>query len=173
MGGFGPPYFSVMFDLFDINYHEVATERWGLELTEPNEEGWCQGLCPFHPDTSPSFGFNINSGAFNCFAGCGSGSFAMMVERLGDSLEEITAYYAQSDVESIKRLTEHVVTPESKDTSVNTANYNISKWAYEQRKNQTKKYNEIEDTLEQFDWLVRTSPMDAVKFSESIISHDS
>lgn len=159
-----------MFDFYEIDYWEVATQRWGLELTEPNEEGWCQGLCPFHHDTSPSFGFNINSGAYNCFAGCGSGNFAMMVEKLGDSLEDIISIYKVEDVNSLKELTTHVITKTSKKDSLNCANYNISKWAYEQREKQTKTFGEIENILEQFDWLLRISPLEAISFSESIIN---
>lgn len=38
--------------------------------------------CPFHDDTRPSFGVNIETGLYNCF-GCGaSGTFAQLVQRL-------------------------------------------------------------------------------------------
>jgi len=39
----------------------------------PNGSGWVQGLCPFHHDTNPSFGFNVRTGKWHCFA-CGAGS---------------------------------------------------------------------------------------------------
>ena len=32
---------------------------------------WSMILCPFHDDTNPSLGINLNIGCFNCFA-CGT-----------------------------------------------------------------------------------------------------
>ena len=33
------------------------------------------GLCPFHEDKNPSFSFNIETGNWKCFAGCGEGGY--------------------------------------------------------------------------------------------------
>ena len=41
----------------------------------PNEDGWLAVKCIFHEDTNPSLGINLKTGAWNCHAGCGSGSF--------------------------------------------------------------------------------------------------
>jgi hypothetical protein len=40
-------------------------KREGDELT---------GLCPFHPDKSPSFSVNLQTGLWKCYAGCGGGN---------------------------------------------------------------------------------------------------
>lgn len=40
--------------------------------------------CPFHDDTHPSFSMNIESGAWICHRGCGSGNIWQLVERTLD-----------------------------------------------------------------------------------------
>jgi hypothetical protein len=43
----------------------------GTELVSRNSDGWTKNVsCPFHPDQNPSFGVNLNTGAFKCLA-CG------------------------------------------------------------------------------------------------------
>ena len=52
-------------------------ESMGVERADgPNAKGWCLGLCPFHGDSRPSFGFNVETGVWKCLAGadCGRGS---------------------------------------------------------------------------------------------------
>ena len=40
------------------------------------------GLCPFHPDTVPSFGINTQGNFWHCFAGCGGGDLAHFYAKL-------------------------------------------------------------------------------------------
>lgn len=45
----------------------------GIERQAPSRTtDWVQGLCPFHADTEPSFGFNTETGRFHCFV-CADG----------------------------------------------------------------------------------------------------
>ncbi len=44
---------------------------------------WVMGLCPFHDDHNPSFGFNTETGRWNCFSGCGNGSWTDFAIRVG------------------------------------------------------------------------------------------
>ena len=44
-----------------------------VKKQKPLPNGWVQGLCPFHNDTHPSFGFNRQTLAWCCFV-CGKGS---------------------------------------------------------------------------------------------------
>jgi len=46
----------------------------GLDKLKPAGKGWMLACCPFHADKTPSFGFNIRTGRWRCFAGCGKGS---------------------------------------------------------------------------------------------------
>lgn len=39
--------------------------------------------CPFHDDRDPSFSVNVEKRVYHCFAGCGSGTFTELAERLG------------------------------------------------------------------------------------------
>ncbi|MBU1950036.1 MAG: hypothetical protein KJ927_15080, partial [Candidatus Eisenbacteria bacterium] len=45
-----------------------------LKQARSSGDGWISALCPFHADTSPSFGFNPQTGQWCCHAGCGKGS---------------------------------------------------------------------------------------------------
>ncbi len=59
------------------------------KMQPPNAEGWTQGLCPFHQDKNPSFGFNTKTGKWKCFAGCGTGSyFDYQMQRNGTVFKE-------------------------------------------------------------------------------------
>jgi len=40
---------------------------------KPSGVGCIRGLCPFHEDHNPSFGVNLKTGAWECFAKCGKG----------------------------------------------------------------------------------------------------
>lgn len=65
---------------------------------KPSGEGHMKGLCPFHEDHAPSFGVDLKTGAWECFAGCGKGgaldylmrqskkSFKEVLIEVGDSL---------------------------------------------------------------------------------------
>jgi len=64
----------------------------------PTTEGWVHGLCPFHPDKNPSFGFNTKTGQWKCFAGCGGGSyFDFQMQNNGTAFKE-----------ELKKLAEYV-----------------------------------------------------------------
>jgi Bifunctional DNA primase/polymerase, N-terminal/CHC2 zinc finger len=43
---------------------------------------WRNGRCPFHSDQYNSFGFNIETGGYKCFADCGSGSGIQFIQRI-------------------------------------------------------------------------------------------
>lgn len=45
-----------------------------IKQAKPSGNGHMVGLCPFHDDHSPSFGFDPKTGAWECFSGCGKGS---------------------------------------------------------------------------------------------------
>lgn len=76
--------------------------RWRQRLPEPDayyrqhvpsvgragDDGWAQGLCPFHDDHTPSLSVNLDGrrGGWICFAGCGKGdlvAFHMRLKGLG------------------------------------------------------------------------------------------
>ena len=64
-----------------IRYKQAVLERLdfaalysGLEKQRRSGDDWTTALCPFHMETEPSFGFNLQTGAWCCFAGCGKGS---------------------------------------------------------------------------------------------------
>lgn len=40
---------------------------------KPSGDNCVAGRCPFHEDSKPSLGVNLTTGAWECFAGCGSG----------------------------------------------------------------------------------------------------
>lgn len=44
-----------------------------LPKAKPSGDGWMLACCPFHEDENPSFGFNTETGQWNCFSGCGQG----------------------------------------------------------------------------------------------------
>ncbi|MBU1676220.1 hypothetical protein KKA85_10615 [bacterium] len=49
---------------------------------KPSGNGHLVGLCPFHDDHTPSFGYSIKDGTWECFAGCGKGDvFAYLTRR--------------------------------------------------------------------------------------------
>lgn len=48
--------------------YEYYTQTAGYRI--PNTTGWFSTHCPFHNDQNESFGINLDSGGFNCFA-CG------------------------------------------------------------------------------------------------------
>lgn len=76
--------------------------RWRQRLPEPEayyrrevpslgrvrDDGWAQGLCPFHEDRTPSLSVRLGDGrgGWICFAGCGKGDlvgFHMRLKGLG------------------------------------------------------------------------------------------
>ena len=72
--------------------------RWRQRLPEPEtyyrrevpslgrtrDDGWAQGLCPFHDDHTPSLSVRLGGdrGGWVCFAGCGKGDLVGFHMRL-------------------------------------------------------------------------------------------
>lgn len=60
---------------------EDYLERLGLHKVKPVGNN-IMACCPFHRDSSPSFGVNTDDGQYNCF-GCGAkGSFAHLIKEM-------------------------------------------------------------------------------------------
>jgi len=54
------------------------------ELPSANGKGWTQKniLCPFHDEKNPSFGINLDTGAYSCFSCSASGDvFTFIMEK--------------------------------------------------------------------------------------------
>src|SRR5438445_13694799 len=66
----------------------VILETLGIDIRrERGSEISCR--CPLHDDRSPSFSINIDTGLWICYAGCGSGNLAQLVQRIkGGSIAE-------------------------------------------------------------------------------------
>lgn len=61
-----------------------------LPDAKPSGDGWMLARCPLHEDTSPSFGYNTQTGQWNCFSGCGKGDVFQFLERTtGRSFREV------------------------------------------------------------------------------------
>lgn len=57
--------------LSQLNFQEIYS---GIKNQTKGSDGWISSSCPFHADKNNSFAFNIQNGAWKCFAGCGQGS---------------------------------------------------------------------------------------------------
>lgn len=78
-------------------YKEAVLER--LDITKvfasvqgqkPSGDGCVTGRCPFHEDSRASFGVNLKTGAWECFAGCGKGdAFGFLMKQSGRSFREV------------------------------------------------------------------------------------
>lgn len=75
----------------------------------PNSTGWIQARCPFHDDTSPSFGFNVYSGYWNCFR-CGAGTLKQLLTRFGVN--------ASTQQEALRSLRESDVLPIANQSTI-------------------------------------------------------
>ncbi len=51
-----------------------------------------KGLCPFHSDNNPSFGVNLKTGLWTCYAGCGKGNASQFAEKPKLPREPIPAH---------------------------------------------------------------------------------
>lgn len=71
-----------------------------------------QGLCPFHPDKTPSFKVSEEKSVFHCF-GCGAG---------GDVFSFLTAYHKISFDQAVRDLAQkyHIVLPDHKSSQASS-----------------------------------------------------
>lgn len=61
-----------------------------IQGAKPSGNGHLLGLCPFHEDHDPSFGFDTKTGQWECFAGCGKGSaFDYLMRRSNRAFKEV------------------------------------------------------------------------------------
>ena len=61
-----------------------------LPDAKPSGENWMLTRCPLHEDAHPSFGYNTQTGQWNCFSGCGKGDVFQFLERTsGQSFKEV------------------------------------------------------------------------------------
>ncbi len=61
-----------------------------IKQARPSGPGKILGLCPFHEDHNPSFGANLTTGTWECFACCGKGSvFDFLMRRSGTGFKEV------------------------------------------------------------------------------------
>jgi 5S rRNA maturation endonuclease (ribonuclease M5) len=57
---------------------------------KPQNDGWVKALCPFHNDRNPSFGFNLTTGVWCCFASCGKGgAFDFLMQSSGRDFKSL------------------------------------------------------------------------------------
>lgn len=72
-------------DLVDLASQHLLDAR-----VHPSARGrQMRGPCPLHADSNPSFGLNLDTGAWHCWGGCGSGWVTSLLERLGYSKDTI------------------------------------------------------------------------------------
>lgn len=87
-----------------VNLVSIVTEVVALKKTGQN----FQGLCPFHPEKTPSFMVNEDKQIFHCF-GCGLG---------GNVFTFFMQYYRLSFPEAVSELAERLGIPLPKETGV-------------------------------------------------------
>ncbi|HOX27259.1 MAG TPA: CHC2 zinc finger domain-containing protein [Candidatus Krumholzibacteria bacterium] len=70
-----------------LDYRKIFSEIQGAK---PSGNGHLVGLCPFHKDSNPSFGYDTKTGAWECFSGCGKGSaFDYLMQRSSRGFKEV------------------------------------------------------------------------------------
>ncbi len=76
----------------DILYHlgDFSSVYSDLHNQKCSTDGWVTALCPFHPDSSPSFAYHVPTGNWKCHAGCGEGSvFDFIAQRDGKEFVDV------------------------------------------------------------------------------------
>lgn len=146
-----------------MDYVALAISRWGLDLGEPNDEGWANGVCPFHNDTRPSFGMNADNGAWNCLSLCGHGNFASFCERMNDTISNVL-----SDQDTQEFLEERKTQLDIRKQKANliASGHTISRWAYINRPVLGEK--EVETVLQKYDYLTQNTPKEALNYVAEI-----
>ena len=64
------------------------------------------GLCPFHDDRNPSLSWQLDTGLWTCFSGCGSGNTYQFAERLNmpNKHEYVDSAWIESNNHSSNRI---------------------------------------------------------------------
>jgi len=95
--------------MYDVEELRRRMEGRWAEVYEPRLENikkgrgeWRQARCPFHDDRSPSFSFNVQTGAWKCFAGCGGGDGFAFLQRA----DNLSFGYAVRDLAAMAGLDE-------------------------------------------------------------------
>src|SRR5206468_4021188 len=55
-----------------------------IEIPPAGQKGWSNFTCQLHQDNHPSFGINLDTGQWNCFAGCNGGDLYSFEMKLGN-----------------------------------------------------------------------------------------
>ncbi len=66
--------------LNSLNFRNFYTQY--IPSLKVNGKAESMGLCPFHDDHNPSLSVNLESGLYNCLAGCGGGDVFRFYEKL-------------------------------------------------------------------------------------------
>ena len=85
-------------DYHGLFSHHIQSPKRGLDQNQ------FTGFCCFHNDKKTrSFSFNLETGLWHCFAGCGNGNAYQVSKELGHSSVKVTEKYAKFQV---RRLAE-------------------------------------------------------------------
>lgn len=76
---------------------DLAKVFASVQGQRPSGDGCVTGLCPFHDDSKASFGINLKTGAWECFAGCGKGDvFNFLMKQSGRPFKEVISELGDS-----------------------------------------------------------------------------
>ena len=85
-----------------MDYQRIFESDFGIQkIKYRGNQG--MGLCPFHDDRNPSLSWQLDTGLWTCFSGCGSGNTYQFAERL--KLPNPHQYIEPSTMDSKKRRT--------------------------------------------------------------------
>ena len=85
-----------------MDYRSIFESDFGIQkIKYTGKQGL--GLCPFHDDHNPSLSWQLDTGLWTCFSGCGSGNTYQFAERL--NLPNPHQYIEPSTIDSKKHRT--------------------------------------------------------------------
>ena len=85
-----------------MDYRSIFENDFGIQkIKYRGNQG--TGLCPFHDDHNPSLSWQLDTGLWTCFSGCGSGNTYQFAERL--NLPNPHQYIEPSTIDSKKHRT--------------------------------------------------------------------
>jgi hypothetical protein len=85
-----------------MDYRSIFESDFGIQkIKYTGNQGL--GLCPFHEDRNPSLSWQLDTGLWTCFAGCGSGNTYQFAKRL--KLPNLHQYIEPSTMDSKKHRT--------------------------------------------------------------------